>query len=96
MKKLISILFILVMCGPFLPAVLSYEQKKVVLFSTVEEEQPDGTKKVNGKEETKAVFENHFYLLPSNPVSSSYPNVFLLFSDDPCIGNHTPPPDSVC
>lgn len=96
MKKFVSILFILIMCGSFLPAVLSYDQKKIVLFSAVEEEQPDGTKELKNSDETKAVSESYFYLLACTNTQSLYPNLLILFADDPCIGNHTPPPDSFC
>lgn len=96
MKKIVSLFFILALCGTFLPAVLSYEHKEIVLFSTVEEEQPDGTKEVKEKETAKAVFENSLRLLSCNPAQAFYPNVSILFADDPCIGNPTPPPDSSC
>jgi hypothetical protein len=96
MKKWISLLFILALCGTLLPAVCSYDQKKLVLFSTVEEEQPEHGKEVKGKSDIKALLFEQSYLVTATSINSSYPRLFILFSDDPCMGNHTPPPDWFC
>ncbi len=96
MKKSIALLFILAMCGTLLPAVLSYEQKKVVLFSTVEEEHPEQAKGVKGKEVTKAFCSDLSYPLAGSCIHTAYPNLFILFSDDPCLVNHAQPPDWFC
>ena len=96
MRKWISLFFILAMCGTLLPAVLSYDQKKVVLFSTVEEEQPDLGKEAKAKEVAKTFLADHSYLATNTSSSTAFPNLFILFSDDPCIGKHTPPPDPFC
>lgn len=96
MKKWIALLFIFALCGTLLPAVLSYEQKKVVLFSTVEEEHQEHVKVVKAKEDIKSFLVDAPYLIPGACIPPVYPNLFILFSDDPCLGNHTPPPDWFC
>jgi hypothetical protein len=96
MKKWIAILFILAMCGTLLPGVLSYDQKKVVLFSTVEEEQPHSVKAFKVKEDAKALSTEQWLLLAGAHLHTDYANLFILFSDDPCLGIQTPPPDWFC
>jgi hypothetical protein len=96
MKKLITILFILALGGTLLPGVVSFEKGKVVLFSTVEEEQPESGKVVKGKEEVKALFPDMLYSIACSCSPFAYPHLLILLSDDPCLSDHTPPPDSFC
>lgn len=96
MKKGIAILFILALSGTLLPGVLSYEQKKVVLFSTVEEEQPHAAKDFKVKEDAKALPDEPWLLLAGERLHTHYPHLFILFSDGPCLGRHTPRPDLFC
>lgn len=96
MKKWISLFFILALSSTLLPAVVSYDQQKVTLFSTVEEEQPDGCKEVKAKDETKALLSHEFCSPESFRIITLYPNLFILLRDNPFTGNHTPPPDSFC
>lgn len=96
MRKWIALLFILALSSTLLPAVLSYEQKKVVLFSTVEEEQPDGGKQIKIKDDTKALLQPELYIPAFYSLYKSYPRLSVLFSDDPVTGMHTPPPDLFC
>lgn len=96
MKKWIAILFILALGGTLLPGVLSYGQKKVVLFSTVEEEQPHSAKDFKVKEDVKALTAEQVFAVAGSCRHTDYPNLFILFSDDPCLGLLTPPPDVFC
>ena len=96
MKKLIAILFIVALGGTLLPGVLSFKTSKVVLFSTVEEEHPDSGKEVKGKAEVKALFAHTIYSLACTCNPWVYPTLLIHLTEDPCLGDHTPPPDSFC
>ena len=96
MKKWIALLFMVVLAGTLLPAVLPLDGKKIVLFATPEEEQSEIKKDIKAKDLVLAGWENPFQLFTHMYSRSGYPNIFVLLSDDPYLDHHTPPPDTFC
>lgn len=96
MKQLIALFFIAALSTTLLPGVLSWDQKKISLFSTVEEEQPDQDNTLKEKNDPKAVLTHDVYHLVQSVVQTAYSNIFILFNEDPFFNNQTPPPDSFC
>jgi hypothetical protein len=96
MKKIVSILFLLTMCGTLLPAVLFYETKKVPLFIAVANEQPSYAKQVTEKEDGNVLLHEIIQPLTRTHRYAGYPNLFILFANDPCMGNPNPPADWFC
>lgn len=95
MRKLIAILFIVAFASTLLPGVFSWDQKKISLFSAVEEESCDNDKAPE-KDDAKEIY-THQFLVSAQPVLNiSYHTPSILFTDDPLIGHHTPPPDFSC
>jgi hypothetical protein len=91
MKKLISILFILIMCGTLLPAVLPVsKQQQTLLLSMTEEEH---TKEIKEKKEVKAIYSSQHTLSSFTYRTSSFPHITEAIVEPPCLAYNTPPPD---
>ncbi len=94
MKKLVAILFMLILCGTFLPAVLPVsEQQQTLLLSMAEEEHP---KDVKEKKEVKEIYASLHSLSSFIYQTSLFPYITEAITEPHWLGCTTPPPDNAC
>jgi hypothetical protein len=94
MKKIIALLFILIMCGPLLPALLPVtEQQQTVLLSLTEEEH---SKEKKEKKEAKECFLSLHSISSFLYLTSSFPHTNEAITEPPYLGYTTPPPNVTC